>query len=62
MEDIFSSSSNAIIQKKIENINQGQAIKSIEDLDFYFDLDRLVEWIKSNSYTRVSFKEKSINC
>ncbi len=58
MEDIFGSdsSANAIIQKKLDLTSiAAQQPKSIQDLDFYFDVDQVVGWIKQNEFKRVSF-------
>ena len=59
MENIFSSNSSEIIQRKIElisnDLSNNNQIKSIENLDYYFDLDKLTEWILKNNYKRVSY-------
>lgn len=53
MEEIFSSSEN-VIQKKLDiNQNSIQNLDSNENLDYYFDIDRLVAWIDENSFKRV---------
>jgi hypothetical protein len=59
MENIFSSNSSEIIQKKIElisnDLSNNNQIKSAENLDYYFDLDKLTEWILQNNYKRVCY-------
>jgi hypothetical protein len=59
MENIFSSNSSEIIQKKIElisnDLSNNNQIKSPENLDYYFDLDKLAEWVVQNNYKKVGF-------
>ncbi len=51
MEEIFSSNSLNIIEKKIEIFEE---TKNIEDLEFYFDIHKTAEWILNNQFKRVS--------
>ena len=51
MEDLFSSNSASIIQKTVE----ADLIHSplIENFDFYFDIEKIVEWIEKNDFKKV---------
>ena len=55
MEDIFSSNSANIIQKNLNiNVNSSLELKTSQDLDFYFDVNKIVDWINQNSFKKVS--------
>lgn len=54
MEELFSSNSKDIIQKQLNVCVQGNnSLKTIEELDFYFDIQKLTKWISENNYKRV---------
>ena len=60
MEDIFSSNSGNIIQKKLDiNANTSPVLHSNEDLDFYFDINKIVAWCMENAYKRVNISVAS---
>lgn len=55
MEDIFSSNSANIIQKNLNiNANSSLELKTSQDLDFYFDVNKIVDWINQNNFKKVS--------
>ena len=56
MEDVFSSKSLDTIQKKIEIEEKPLNEKIEENLEFYFDVDKIAIWVKENEFKRVIFK------
>jgi hypothetical protein len=54
MEDIFSSNSANVIQKTID-LSLTSNVQSItsQNIDFYFDIEQISEWINKNEYTKV---------
>lgn len=58
MEDIFSSNSSSIIQKQINlDSSEGSQLKSIkEDLNFYFDIEKITSWLVKNEFNRVALQ------
>ena len=60
MEDIFSSNSANIIQKNLNiNLNSLFELKTNQDLDFYFDIDKIVDWINQNNFKKVFLNIKN---
>lgn len=60
MEDIFSSSSSKIIQQQVEQIEEQQSpanrIESVDELDSYFDIERICSWLGDRKFTRVALQ------
>lgn len=57
MEDIFSTNSSSIIQKQIEiSSNIPYVVKSDADLEKFYDIDKIVQWITKNNFNRVCKK------
>ena len=55
MEDIFSSNSGNIIQKHIDTSQNETPLTTDENLEQYFDIDKIVSWIKIKNFKRVRF-------
>ena len=59
MEDIFSSNSQNIIEKKLE-INSNSVLEDKEklnqNLEYYFEIKKIAEWINENKFKRVKFQ------
>ncbi len=53
MEELFSSSSEAIINKKLDVEVGPYCISTDSELDFYFDTERVSKWIDDNQFKRV---------
>jgi hypothetical protein len=55
MEDIFSSNSGNIIQKHIDTSENETSLTTDENLEQYFDIDKIVSWITIKNFKRVRF-------
>jgi len=53
MEELFSSNSETIINKKLDIKAGQQSISTDADLDFYFDIEKVVKWIDKLQFKRV---------
>ena len=55
MEELFSTNSEAIIQKKldIEPGSRSRIFNTDADLDLYFDTEQISKWINANKFKRV---------
>lgn len=56
MEDAFSANSQSTIEKKIDlsnkiNLNNNEIL----DLEFYFEINQISEWITKNQFKKVQF-------
>ena len=61
MEQIFSSNSEDIFRKHIDSSSQDRlSLNTIESLDQYFDIEKIVSWVKDKHYKRVSFTASNI--
>ena len=56
MEDLFSSNSEAIINKKLDIKAGQQGISTDADLDFYFDIEKVSKWVDENLFKRVKIR------
>ncbi len=57
MENVFSSNGSETIQRKIEffSNNPPNSVGCVEDLDFYFDIDKILEWIQKGAFKKVIY-------
>ena len=54
MEEIFSSNSEDIIQKKLAvDFQNNLILEAPEDFNFYFDIEKIVNWILENDFKKV---------
>jgi hypothetical protein len=55
MENVFSSNGSETIQRKLEifSKNSFTSLCSVEDLDFFFDIDKIFEWIQNRGFKKV---------
>lgn len=53
MENVFSSDSASVIQKAVQVVDDAGR-RSINDLEFYFDVELTAEWINKNQFKKVN--------
>lgn len=54
MENTFSSNSVGTIQKEIE-VRENSHQKQIDNIDYYFEIENIYQWITKNDFKRVIF-------
>ena len=67
MEDIFSSKSSEIIERRVDvdaNNNRPPRLPSDAELDAYFDVDAAAAWVSGGAYKRVAlqFPDELLHC
>jgi len=55
MENVFSSNGSETIQRKIDLFSNDSvsSVNGVEDLDFFFDIDKICEWIQKRAFKKV---------
>lgn len=63
MEEVFSSNSEVIIQKKLSvDFQNNLTLDTPNDFNFYFDIEKIVDWISVNDYKKVNNCEHCLLC